>query len=542
MATAGTWADRAPVGLSALAARDWVRAALLGGLIAGLLAAVQALALGRLPLNLYDISFTLDWGRELIHGELPDVQVMGASTPHPLSILSGAFAALFGGGALDAMRAVVFIAGGAVGVSLLAMGRACRQVGIGVVAVLALMLSAPFVDATLGQATASDLPSLAAVLGALALELARPRRGVGPLALLAVAGLWRPEAWLLSGVYWLYVAPARDWRGRAQLAALAVSAPVLWCATDLVLTGNPLYSLTYTRESTMAAKRPTGFTHVPSALGDTLTGYFSTPILIGAAAGVALDLRLRRLPRLLSMALVLTVLAFAAIGAASMPLDDRYALPTTVLLALYFGFFVIGWRRQEQGALRRVWMLLAGVVAVLALVLAPSNMRELARAHGSLSAQARTEGQLDSLLRPAAVRRLVKSCGPIQASWRIVPILAYEPRGRSAQAPDRQQRGAEGRLGCRTRPGACGTAVRSPPQPARGLHAAGLPDSGLQWQLDPLHHLFLTGTSRHRPPSGPPGRWRWGCWCSAWVCSPRCSAAWWANPTSGSRPPRRRRS
>jgi hypothetical protein len=426
MATAGTWADRPPVALNAPTARDWLRAALVGGSIAALLAIVEALALGRLPLNLYDVSFTLDWGRELIHGQVPDVQVLGASTPHPLSIVSGAFAALFGGGALDAMRAVVFIAGGAVGVSLLAMGRAFRQVGIGVVAVLALMLSEPFVAATLGQATASDLPSLAAVLGALALELARPRRGVAPLVLLAIAGLWRPEAWLLSGVYWLYVAPGRDWRSRAELAGIVLSAPVLWCATDLALTGNPLYSLTYTRESTIAAHRPTGVTHVPAALKDTLTSYFSTPILIGAAAGVVLDLRLQRLPRLLGVALALTVLAFAAIGAANLPLDERYALPTTVLLALYFGFFVMGWRRQERGWLRRGWMLAAAVLAALALVLAPSNMRALARASGSLSAQARVEGQLGSLLRPPAVRQLVKSCGPIQASWRIVPILAYD--------------------------------------------------------------------------------------------------------------------
>jgi hypothetical protein len=426
MATAGSWVDRAPLALSSGNTRDWVRAALLSAGIALALAIAEALALGRLPLNLYDVSFTLDWGRELIHGQVPDVQVTGASTPHPLSIVSGAFAALFGGGGLDAMRGVVFVAGGAVGVALLAMGRACRQVGIGVVAALALMLSEPFVSATLGQATASDLPSLAAVMGALALELARPRRGVGPLALLAVAGLWRPEAWLLSGVYWLYIARGLDWRARAKLGALALSAPVLWCATDLVLTGNPIYSLTYTRESTIAAQRPTGFTHVPAALRGTLESYFSTPVLVGAAAGVALDLWLRRLPRLLGIALVLTVLAFALIGAANMPLDERYALPTTVLLAVYFGFFVMGWRKQGEGWLRRAWMLTAAIVAVLALVLAPSNVRALARARTSLSAQAKIEGQLGSLLHPTAVRQLVKSCGPIHASWRIVPILAYD--------------------------------------------------------------------------------------------------------------------
>lgn len=69
------------------------------------LAILLALVLGRLPLNLYDVSFSLDWGRELIHGQLPDVRAPGASTPHPLSILAGACAALFSADALNAMRA-----------------------------------------------------------------------------------------------------------------------------------------------------------------------------------------------------------------------------------------------------------------------------------------------------------------------------------------------------------------------------------------------------------------------------------------------------
>ncbi|HST54976.1 MAG TPA: hypothetical protein VLJ42_03650 [Solirubrobacteraceae bacterium] len=426
MATANAWAQRPIDALAANTARDWLRIALLSAAAAGVFALVGVFALGRLPLNLYDVSFTLNWGRELIHGQVPDVQVSGASTPHPLSIASGAFAALFGGDALDAMRGLLLVAGGAVGVALLAMGRAFRSVWIGVIAAVVLMVSEPFVQATLGQATASDLPSLAAVFGALALELSRPKRGAAPLVLLAVAGLWRPEAWLLSGVYWLYLAPGRDWRSRAQLAVLALSAPLLWAFTDLLLTGNPLYSLIYTRDATEAANRPTGFTNVPAALRDTLTGYFSTPVLIGAVLGVALDLWLRRLPRLLVAAVLLTIVGFAAVGAANMPLDNRYALPTTVLAAVYFGFFTIGWREQPGGWLKRAWMGSAAVVAVLALVIAPSSLGEIAHDRHSLSAQAKIEGQLDALLKPVALRRQINSCGPLQASYRIVPILAYD--------------------------------------------------------------------------------------------------------------------
>jgi hypothetical protein len=405
--------ERLPIGLTC-------------GILVGLLALTEALALGRLPLNLYDVSFTLDWGRELIHGQLPDIQVSGASTPHPLSILSGALAALFGSSALDVMRAVVFLAAGAMGVSLLVLGRACGSIAIGLLAALTLMLSEPFIDATLGQATASDLPSLAAVLGALALELSRPRRGLAPLLLLSVAGLWRPEVWLLSVAYWMYLAPERGWRERAWLGAVALSAPALWVTGDLLMTGNPLYSLTYTEYSTEAARRPTGLTHAPATLLRTLRAYFSTPILLGAAAGIGLDLWSRRLPRMVPVLLLLTMLAFAAIGAAKMPLDERYALPTTALVAIYFGFFLTGWRGYSPGRLRRAWILSAAVVLALSLALVPSSLRRIARAHRMLAAQARIEEQLGALLAPRQLRELISRCTPVQASWRIVPILAYD--------------------------------------------------------------------------------------------------------------------
>jgi sulfur relay (sulfurtransferase) DsrF/TusC family protein len=422
-----TWHEAAAgAPLGAPPADGWLRPAAVSAAAALTLAAAAMVALGRLPLNLYDVSFSLDWGRQLIHGQLPDVQVVGASTPHPLSIASGAFAALFGDGALDAMQGVVFLAAGVVAVSLVAIGRACRLGAIGVIAALALAVSEPFVFATLGQATASDLPALAAVFAALALELARPRRGAAPLALLALAGLWRPEAWLLSVAYWAYATRGRDRRTRARLAALALSAPVLWASVDLVLTGNPLYSLTYTQTSTQLASRPTGAAHVPAALWETMSSYLATPVLVGAGLGIALDVWQRRLPRLLLWVLALTAAGFAAIGAAGLPLDDRYALPTMLLLAVFFGFFLAGWRRQRPGWLRRVWIAGALAVAVLSIVNVPGNVRALSSDRSALTAQASIPRALQQLVRQPGLRRLLARCGPVQVSYRIVPLLAYE--------------------------------------------------------------------------------------------------------------------
>ena len=96
-----------------------------------------------------------------------------------------------------------------------------------------------------------DVPYAALVVLAVGLELERPRRGTAHLAVLAVAGLIRPEAWLLAGAYWLWLAPtfhgARSWVVHTTLAAMA---PLVWMGTDLLTTGNPLFGFSHTTDAT----------------------------------------------------------------------------------------------------------------------------------------------------------------------------------------------------------------------------------------------------------------------------------------------------
>src|SRR3977135_4201431 len=111
---------------------------------AGTLAFAVGVALGPPPLNLYDVSFSLDWGSDIVHGLVPDVQVSGAATPHPLSIASGAVAALFGPSALDVMRVLLRASAGVVGVALYRIGAVAGSRGVGIAAVAVLFLSEPF--------------------------------------------------------------------------------------------------------------------------------------------------------------------------------------------------------------------------------------------------------------------------------------------------------------------------------------------------------------------------------------------------------------
>jgi hypothetical protein len=335
-------------------------------------------------------------------------------------------AALFGSGALDVMRALLLASIGAAGVALYRIGAVVAWRGVGVAAVAVLFLSEPFLFATLGQATPSDLPSLAALLAALACELSRPKRGVATLALLSLAGLWRPEAWLLAGLYWAWAARGEPLGRKLRLGAIALSAPALWMAGDMAMTHNPLYSLTYTHQATLAARRPTGLAHVAGALRTALTEYLGTPALIAALAGVALELFVRRLPRLLLLLLVLTLLTFAVIGAAELPLDERYALPTSALLAIFFGNLVAGWWRLPRSRLRHLWMLAGVVAAGFVLAGAPRQLHALAGDRATFHQDSTIIADLAHLTLRAGVRAELRACEPVAAPFRVVPILAYD--------------------------------------------------------------------------------------------------------------------
>jgi uncharacterized protein (DUF1778 family) len=391
-----------------------------------ILAAIGELALGTLPLNPIDTGFALDWGRELAHGTLPDVRDLGASTPHPLSIASGLIASLAGPHALDVMQALVLLAASAVVLMLIDIGRAVRLPLVGLAAACVLLANGQFLFSAVALAAPADIPALAAVMGALVLELRRPRRGYAPLCLLAAAGLWRPEVWLLSGAYAAYCAPAVARTSRLRLAALTLIGPAVWLLSDLALTGDPLYSLTYTRWATAVAARPRGIGEVPSVLWSTLTRYFSAPVLVAAGLGVLIDLRGGLLPRVLPAWCAFALIAFAAIGATSLPVLGRYALPTVVATALYAGLFLGGWSRVPRGWARRAWQVAAGGCVALMLSGAPAGLEQLVGEQRHLNELGRLDRDLAAVVGSRAMRSLVTTCPPLQTSYQIVPLLAFD--------------------------------------------------------------------------------------------------------------------
>ena len=234
----------------------------------------------------YDSFYALLWGRDLLHLHLPDFAVYRAPTEHPLAIAFGAFCSLFGAGGarlmvLGSIASFVALVAGSY-----RLGRVCFGPGVGWVAAL-LVLSRFFVENLAAQGYL-DISYLALIVWAVALEVQRPRRGTQVFLLLAAAGLLRPDAWVLSGVYWLWCSWGTDRRTWLRYLALAAIAPVLWAGMDALVTGNPLYSLTATAGLAQELERTQGFTSVLASVWSYGERIDKLPVILGGLLGIPL--------------------------------------------------------------------------------------------------------------------------------------------------------------------------------------------------------------------------------------------------------------
>ena len=222
---------------------------------------------------------------------LPDYDVSLAPTPHPLATLAGAVLSVLGAaGSIDATIVLAFVFLGALGWVTYRLGEAWINRAAGALAAAIVLTRRPVLD--FGARAYVDVPYLALVLGALLVETRRPRAGAPVLVLLGVAGLIRPEAWLFSAAYlvWLWIGGVRD----PRLWALAAAAPLLWALGDLIVTGDPLHSLTGTRDTAQRLDRITGLAEVPGTVPRRLGEILREPVLFGAAGGGVLALAFLR--------------------------------------------------------------------------------------------------------------------------------------------------------------------------------------------------------------------------------------------------------
>ena len=362
----------------------------------------------------YDTLYALVWGRDLTHGTLPDYDIALAPTPHPLATLAGAVLSVLGAqGAIDATLILAFVWLGALGFVTYRLGEAWVNRAAGALAAAIILTRRPVLD--FGARAYVDLPYLVLVLGALLIETRKPKAGAPTLALLAVAGLIRPEAWLFSAAYILWLRP-RDLR----LWALAAAAPLLWGLADLVVSGDPLHSLTGTRNTAQTLERVTGLDEVPTTVPRRIGEILREPVLFGAAGGGLLALAfLRARVMLAAIAGVIALAAFCVLAAAGLPILGRYLLGPATILAVFCGAGAFGWAELPRNhPWRRRWAWFGAVTLVGLVAFIPAQVGRI----GDLRDALRMQDGIQDDLHALAPRF---PCTPITVpNHRPVPLLA----------------------------------------------------------------------------------------------------------------------
>ena len=389
-------------------------------LAAMLLAAVVAWALVPTYPD-YDAYHHLIWGRDLLHGVAPGFETFAAPTEHPLYLALGALLSLAG---QDADRLLVLVTM----LSLVALVAGSYALGRTLFGTWPALLGALFVGSSFAFLLYAvrafvDVPFLALVVWAAALEAARPRRGLAPMALLAAAGLLRPEAWVLAGVYWLWCLAGRSTRERAGLLALVVAAPLSWALVDLAVTGDPLYSLHATSKLAEELGRVRGIGNVPRTFVTFLADVARPPVALAGAVGLVLGVRRFGVARMAVPIALLGAgaLTFVATGIAGLSIIQRYLTVPAVALCVLAGYAVLGFTTLEPGAWRTRWRAAAAGAFVLGAVFLAVKASSFAGLRSELRFIGSTHDELSALLAQPRVRAAMR-CGPLTfPTYRLVP-------------------------------------------------------------------------------------------------------------------------
>lgn len=373
----------------------------------------------------YDARYALLWARDVWHGFLPDFTADFAPTPHPLSTAVSSLGLPFGSGGDAVVVWIVLLSFGTLVWLTYRLGSVLFSQWVGAAAAL-VVLTRPVLDRDVLLAY-QDVPFAALIVGAVLLEAHRRRRGAPVLVLLTLAGLLRPEAWMLAGLYFLWMWPALTAKRRVTLAALTAVAPVVWALMDLIVTGDPLHSLHGTAALAEEVDRRRHLDQVPywglKYFGFTLR----EPLILAVPVGLVFAWRHRRNQMILPVAVAAAMTAVFAIGPIfGLPLIARYIRTPAVLLTLFFGLALFGWMLLPKSRERTGWIAAAVLCAGVFVAFLPQNVTML----DGLRLRSEREGGFYGDLRKAGESKRVKAafkrCAPLTASdHRPIPYIRY---------------------------------------------------------------------------------------------------------------------
>ena len=398
----------------------------------------------------YDSLYSLVWAREILDGALPTFDAYRAPTQHPLLLPVSLVLAPLGdaGGRLFVLLCIA---------ALLALVAAAWRLGrlaagpLGALAAAGLVgsrLDIPLL-AALGYL---DIPYCALVVWAVVLEAERPRRGRPVWVLLALAGLLRPEAWLLAGAYGVWMGWGRRDPGgspwitlwlRVRALLPAAVAPLLWALTDVVVTGDPLFSLRHTDALAAELHREVPLTHLPWQLVTLLVALVKPPVLFAGFAGACLAVLFRRRALAVPSAVaVLTCFTYLIIASGGLATVYRYLLLTALGVSLLASFALAGWTLLPRGDRWRVrWAALAGVACLLGAAWTFAHL-SFAGIRNDLRERRAVRTDLHAVLSAPAVAA-ARRCGPITVpNHKLIPEVRWAldlPEGAVRARSDRSQ-------------------------------------------------------------------------------------------------------
>ena len=367
----------------------------------------------------YDSYYSLLWGREVLHGVKPSFDAYRAPTEHPLAVAFGALLAIVGDPADRIMVGATLASFVVLAAGLYRLARASfgTLVGLAAAGLLCTRFDFPFLAAR----AYIDIPYLAFVVWAAALESERPRRGTVVFVLLACAGLMRPEAWLLSGLYFLWCFPPADWPQRVRYAVLTAFPPVLWTALDWWATGDPKFSLTHTSGLAEELGRTAGLSHIPSATVQFLKNLDKVPVFYAGIAGLIVAVVLT--PRRARMPLALLVIGlgtFVLVGLAGLSVIDRYLLVPSLVVMVFAAVALGGWTMLQAGRVQKLWAVASALLVVYGVIFTVTRVN-FSTFTNELIFRGDSHASLKALLNNPKVRAGMR-CGPVSTpNHKLIP-------------------------------------------------------------------------------------------------------------------------
>jgi hypothetical protein len=344
------------------------------------------------------------WGRDAAHVAL---DTRGGPSWKPLPVVVTTPLSLTGAAA-PALWLVVARAGGLLAVAGAAVLGTLLGGRVAGATAAALMLLSTWWGFNTALGNSEGLLA-AAVLWAVVAHLAGHRRGA--LALLAAAGLLRPEVWPFLGLYGLWLWRAEPAARRAVVAA-ALVVPLLWVGPDVLGTGGLASASRAARGEpslgSAALESIPGLAVLADAV-DLLTIPAALAVLIAIVVG-------SRTVRVLAAAAALWVAIVAVMAQAGYAGNPRYLVAAVAVGCVVAG---VGAARVVVGAARVP--VLALVVVVAAGALAFGDLRDEAR---DVRARADSREALGRLVSSAGGRDALVRCR-VHTAPDVRPLVAW---------------------------------------------------------------------------------------------------------------------